>query len=99
MKINCLIVLVGLFFLPIDINAQFNIPISTEYLKVGQEIPDFYLENIQHFRENSLGKADLKGKWTIIDFFSRGCVACFESFPHTNKIYKQYQEDVDIILV
>ncbi len=67
--------------------------------QVGKQIPYFELKNIQYFPKKSISSDNLSKNGIILDFFSMGCSSCFASFAKTNKLYQQFKDQVDIILV
>lgn len=67
--------------------------------ETGKPIPDFRLTDVRYYSSSDLDRRSSKGKWVILDFFSKGCSACFASFPKVNKLNEQFKDKLDIILV
>ena len=42
------------------------------------------------WKGDSIGIADLKGKYVLLDFWATWCVPCRKSFPHVKELYKKY---------
>lgn len=42
------------------------------------------------WKGDSIGIADLKGKYVLLDFWASWCVPCRKSFPHVKELYKKY---------
>lgn len=82
------------------ISMSFAQPLETKgYPEIGKPLPDFALHHIQYDKRENATLKDFKGKWLVIDFFSVGCTACFESFPKINQMKKDLEGKVEIILV
>lgn len=56
----------------------------------GQPAPLFRALNPQG---DSIGIADLKGKYVLLDFWATWCVPCRKSFPHVKALYDKYHND------
>lgn len=65
----------------------------------GRECPDFTLQNIKYYSLKQARLADFKGKWLVLDFWSKGCGSCVESFPKTNAMQKEFADKVQFMLV
>lgn len=72
---------------------------TTEYPEVGKLCPKFSMKNVQYHVSQTVSLNSQKGRHFILDFFSSGCVSCVQAFPKTNKLYAQFKNKVDIILV
>jgi thiol-disulfide isomerase/thioredoxin len=66
---------------------------------INMEIPDFIIRNMQNIPDSALSKDNLKGKFTILNFWSRFCSACVGFFPDLNTINEQFNDQVTIILI
>lgn len=42
---------------------------------------------------DSIGIADFKGKYVLLDFWATWCVPCRKSFPHVKALYDKYHKD------
>ena len=72
---------------------------TKDYPKIGDTIPNFILKDLHYSKYKHLNSAVFKGKPLIIDFFSIGCKACFESFPEVNSLKKEFEGRVEFILI
>jgi len=101
-----------LYFLPIlvlgnVVFAQNFLPIksktvpspSTKKLLIGDKLPNVYLKHIINYRKGECLLNDLKGKLTILDFWSSSCSSCIDLFPHLQQLRDQYKGQLQIILV
>jgi thiol-disulfide isomerase/thioredoxin len=66
---------------------------------VGQSVPEFWLSDVHHYSKRTIGPGDLKGKWAILDFWSKGCTACVKSFPKLNELQREFKNEVQFVLV
>lgn len=67
--------------------------------EVGKPLPGFVLDNVKYYTKSKVSSEDFKGKWLILDFWYRGCLACIHSFPRTNDLQERFKEKVQFILV
>jgi len=74
-------------------NQQGSVP------EVGKRMPDFVFNDITHFKYKTATLKEFKGKWLFLDFWSPGCVACVQSFPHVNSLQKEFSRDAQFVLV
>lgn len=69
------------------------------YPKTSEPCPDFALQDINYYSRKSASLNDFKGKPLILDFWTRSCVSCIESFPKFNTLFKTYNDSVQFISV
>src|SRR5688572_9535860 len=69
------------------------------YPEVGDANLEFALTNIRYFSKKEASLADFKGKWLIVDFWTRWCPACIASFPKVDELKKKFEGKVQFILV
>jgi thiol-disulfide isomerase/thioredoxin len=67
--------------------------------EIGKPVPDFTLENIGNYKKRRMTSEDFKGRFVILDFWSKTCVSCIQSFPKLNAIHKKFKDQIDLILV
>lgn len=72
---------------------------SKSYPVIGEAMPEFTLNDVHHFSKNHFDNSDLKGKWVIMDFWSVGCSACVKSFPKINELQKEFDNQIQFLLV
>lgn len=69
------------------------------YPVVGKPCPEFVLKDVVNGNAKSISKADLKGKYFVLDFWSRWCTACIASFPKLKKLSERFDSKLNFILV
>jgi peroxiredoxin len=67
--------------------------------EIGKPIPDFTLNHVTHYKATKLSLSDLKGKWSILDFWSLSCLTCLESFPGVNAHYQEFKGELNWIMI
>ncbi len=72
---------------------------TKEQFVVGSACPDFHLRDLQYYPLKEAGLTDFKGKWLVLDFWTKSCVSCVASFPKVNLLQKKFTQDVQFILV
>lgn len=72
---------------------------ANDPLEVGKPCPDLKLSEVHYYTKKAVLVSDFKGKWLVLDFFSRGCLSCFESFPKMNKLRAEFKDKMEIMLV
>jgi len=65
----------------------------------GQFCPDFSLEQIEHYRKNSVSLGQLRGTHFILDFWSIGCSSCIEGFKKMNLLQRKHTETLQFFLI
>lgn len=60
---------------------------ALERTQPGQPAPLF---RALSWKGDSIGIADLRGKYVLLDFWASWCVPCRKSFPHVKELYKKY---------
>lgn len=74
-------------------------PKGLVYPEVGKPLPDVTFNEIHYFSKSQASVQDFKGKWLILDFWTRWCGACIASFPETNQLSKEFADKVQFMLV
>lgn len=70
---------------------------------IGHKVSDYIFNRVKNYRQErgieQLALNELRGKWTILYFFTKNCVPCVYSFPKLNEIQEDYGTDAKVILV
>lgn len=72
---------------------------TLQYPEIGKPLPDFMLDNVHYFIKSMAQGEDFRGKWLILDFWSKGCGACIASFPKMNKLQASLKDSMHLVLV
>lgn len=72
---------------------------KAKYPIIGKACPEFQLENIHSFYKKNITLRDIKGRYTILNFWSKNCAGCIESFPRLNQLKEQFNNKLQIILI
>lgn len=67
--------------------------------QVGKPCPNFVLNKIDFYKSKKVSLSDLKGKWVVLDFWSRFCSGCIASFPTINKEQEQFGDSVQFVMI
>ena len=96
MKFAFLIVLSSFTFLISNAQKQ---PTEKEPFQIGARCPIFELKEIEYFSSKKARLSDFSGKWLVLDFWNEYCSACIASFPKINQLQKDFQGQVQFVLV
>jgi thiol-disulfide isomerase/thioredoxin len=92
-----LLLLITIFFTCQISNSQTNsIP---EFPVVGRAMPYFELGEIQNFNKTKANLNDFRGKWLVLDWWTRFCATCVESFPKVNALQKEFGDKVQFLYI
>ena len=67
--------------------------------EIGKPCPEFVFNNIDFYKDKQLKLSDLKGKWVVLDFWSRGCSSCVSNLPKISKEQIEFGDSVKFIMV
>lgn len=92
-----LAILIGAVIFSLVTNAQKD---NTIY-KVGDEAPDFELQQINENNElETIQLSDFKGKGVMLNFWATFCAPCEAEMPYMEKLYPEYKDKgIEIIAV
>jgi thiol-disulfide isomerase/thioredoxin len=62
-------------------------------------MPNFTLKDLKYSSARQASLKDFNGKWLILDFWSRNCGSCVESFPHIYELQKEFKDKIQFILI
>jgi cytochrome c biogenesis protein CcmG/thiol:disulfide interchange protein DsbE len=83
-----LLLLLG-FFAVVAVNLQ-NVE-STDL--AGSAAPDFTLTLFDHFEEDEISLADLRGQVVLVNFWASWCVECYKEADLLEQAWQDYQDD------
>lgn len=92
-----LLILVGAIIFALVTNAKKD---KTVY-GVGDEAPDFVLEQINHNNElEQIRLSDFRGKGVMLNFWATYCKPCEAEMPYMEQLYPEYKDKgIEIIAV
>lgn len=73
--------------------------VFSQELKIGQQVPYCNIANVFNHKTNQINLKDYRGKLVILDFWGFYCTACLKTFAKIDSIQKQYNNQIQIILV
>jgi thiol-disulfide isomerase/thioredoxin len=65
----------------------------------GDRVPDFMFTEVYNYSRDTIRLSDFRGKLVILDFWGPACYACIKSFPLVDSLQKQFNDQIQIILV
>jgi thiol-disulfide isomerase/thioredoxin len=69
------------------------------YPKLGRAIPDYQFSDVQYFNRDTVSIREFRGKWLVLDFWTRFCVSCVADMPDLGRIQKEMGGCVQVLLV
>lgn len=76
-----------------------NVQRQKNYPVVGERCPDFTLSYIKQYSKPQATLNDFKGKWLLLDFWSKGCTGCIMAFPKVNALNDSFKKVLQVVLV
>lgn len=92
-------VIIVISIITLNLKPVFAQQITKGYPVIGQPCPDFELTDVAYYPKTKVKLNDFKGKYLILDFWAKTCGTCINSFPHTDKIQKQFKDKLVILPV
>lgn len=97
-KQTCIAYLLLLSFIMISMRSQGQIA-QAGYPMLGEVVPPFKLTEVKYYNKAELSSDDLKGKYVILDLWTKSCASCIQAFPHLDTLQKKFKDKLLIILV
>lgn len=91
------IIVVSLILLVSGLKCQTAFEIFTP--SIGDTIPEYKFTDLRNHPKETLSLNELKGKWLILDFWSKDCAGCLQSFPKMNTLFEKYRDSLTILMV
>jgi len=85
-----------IFSIIIVLNHQ---TVFSQERKIGQQVPYSNISNVLNHESNQINLKDYRGKLVILDFWNFYCSSCLKTFHKIDSIQKQYNNQIQIILV
>jgi peroxiredoxin len=90
-------VLTIILLIPLVISAQ-NTNI-VQPLQIGKPCPDFHFQDVKNYEKKDVYIHDLRGKWVLLDYFTRGCTGCIAMLPKIDKFYHHFKDKAVVLSV
>lgn len=70
-------------------------------LRIGDTVPmeSIVFKNVRNYPGGKAKLSDFKGKYIILDFWTKGCTSCIAAFPHMEELQNQFKDDIQVLLV
>ena len=68
-------------------------------LKIGDPVPNIFLENIINHSGGTAHLSDFKGKLLILDFWATWCRPCIQAIPRFEQLQNQFGNQLQILMV
>lgn len=68
-------------------------------LDIGMQFPNWTFRNMDNETKMEITVEDLKGKWTLLDFWSPKCGVCISSFPHLKEIRDHFGKELNLVVI
>lgn len=92
-----ILLIISLFSMQIVGISQLNE--RNNYLQLGKPCPDFTLDQVEYFPQKKVSLLDFEGRWLILEFWSKNCVACVAGFPKINQLQLAFKDRIQIVLI
>jgi alkyl hydroperoxide reductase subunit AhpC len=69
------------------------------YPQINKGCPDFHLNDVEYYNKKRVSLNDFFGKWLVLDFWTKTCTVCVESFPKINQLQKEFQTNIQFLLI
>ncbi|MEJ7778956.1 MAG: redoxin domain-containing protein [Daejeonella sp.] len=79
--------------------AQGQEPKQAGGITIGQQVPDFTLNNIINYKTTSADLSDFKGKLLVLAFWSTTCRSTRESMQQMNDMQLAFKDKIQVIAV
>jgi len=74
----------------------YTILFPPQHVEVGKEMADADLYDLQGGKHSL---AELKGKYILLDFWSRGCGPCIQAIPEMGELASTYKDKLNIVSI
>lgn len=70
-------------------------------LYIGDTVPMelIVFNNVRNYPGGKAKLSDFKGKYIILDFWSKYCSSCIAAFPHMEELQHQFKDKIQVLLV
>ncbi|TMI68409.1 MAG: TlpA family protein disulfide reductase [Bacteroidetes bacterium] len=96
-RIRLLAFLLVVSLFTVKVSAQKTAAVTP--LHRGDRVPDLLFTEVYNYSKDTIRLSDFRGKLVILDFWSTICYDCITSFPLVDSLQKQFNDQIQIILV
>jgi thiol-disulfide isomerase/thioredoxin len=68
-------------------------------IKIGERVPDLYIDKVVNYKKSTLQFDELKGKPIILQFWHQYCPVCRGEFSKLEKLQEEFGDHVNFLLV
>lgn len=72
---------------------------NSQAIALGEQMPDSSFSRLFNSRDSALQLSRIGKKLIILDFWDFSCASCIQAFPKIDQLQKQFDKDVQFILV
>ena len=72
---------------------------SAIYPTLGKPMPNFILYDVDNFSKRQVSLKDFHGKWLVLDWWTKYCSYCIESFPRINTLQQKFEGKIQFVFI
>ncbi|MCK7553744.1 TlpA family protein disulfide reductase [Chitinophaga sedimenti] len=69
------------------------------YPKIGEPIGEYSINDVKNYNKPRLSLSDFRGKWLIVDIWTRICTGCIASFPSMQRLQDELKDSVNVVML
>jgi thiol-disulfide isomerase/thioredoxin len=69
------------------------------YPEEGKQIMDYTFTDVMNYPDKTCKISNFRGKWLVLDFWTRWCGGCIASFPKMDAIDQQFRGKAKVLMV
>lgn len=96
---HCLTVVITLLSLQSIAQQKDNPYANRLYIGDKVDMESIVFNNMRNYPGGKAKLSDFKGKYIILDFWTKNCNSCIAAFPHMEELQNQFKSDIQVLLV